>query len=394
MGGIAKTQLAVKLPLDTQVDIHAIRQEAELWSRAGNHPHVLPIFEADIYDGQIVIVSEYAPDGSLAAWLVRHGGAAPSLEAACQVIVGVLAGLEHLHVRGIIHRDLKPANILLQSGTPRLADFGLARLRSTDAQSSLPAGTPIYMAPEAFDGKRTAQTDIWAAGVVLYQLLAGRPPFATGELTSLVWSIMSKEPDPLPSSVPAPLREVVQRALEKNAARRYPSAADMRSSVRDAMRAREGTTLENELALRLSVMTIAITGSMHADRCRAANRVRTLAKPYCGPNTTWYCGANGNVDEAAGEFLLSEGQRVVAIGYGAYDISHPMRALLQRYDAPFVDAQKENVPDVPGAPSHRDVFFSTKTDLVIMVWDGKSYGIARLSDWLRRQGRDHLIGYV
>lgn len=129
---ISTTRFALKLPIDAEIDIDAVKQEAAVWVRASGHPNVLPIIEADVYDGQIVIVSEYAPDGSLAEWLKRHEGKGPSIGAAVEMVSGILAGLEHLHARQIIHRDLKPANILLQGEIPRLADFGISRvLRST-----------------------------------------------------------------------------------------------------------------------------------------------------------------------------------------------------------------------------------------------------------------------
>jgi serine/threonine protein kinase len=172
---IAKSRLAVKLPMHPTVDLEAVRKEAELWVRAGNHPNVLPLFEANVYDAQVVIVSEYAPDGSLKHWLGKHGGKAPSFESAVDMVMGILGGLEHLHVRGIVHRDLKPANVLMQGECPRIADFGLARLIDTSATVSLAAGTPAYMAPEAFDGQRSVQTDLWSVGVILYQLLGGNP---------------------------------------------------------------------------------------------------------------------------------------------------------------------------------------------------------------------------
>src|SRR5688572_20892049 len=118
------TKVAVKLPLDEQVNHEVIKQEAELWERASGHPNVLPIIDADEYDGQIVIVSEYAPDGSLELFLEKTSGMLPR-ENAVELTIGILSGLEFLHSRQIIHRDVKPANILLQGGIPRLTDFGI-----------------------------------------------------------------------------------------------------------------------------------------------------------------------------------------------------------------------------------------------------------------------------
>ena len=109
------TKVAVKLPLGEQIDVDAIRNEAVVWERASGHPNVLPIIEADEYDGQIVIVSEYAPDGSMAQLLQREGPL--PLKRSMDMTIGILSGLEFLHSKDIIHRDLKPANILLQGET-------------------------------------------------------------------------------------------------------------------------------------------------------------------------------------------------------------------------------------------------------------------------------------
>ncbi|MGQ9895987.1 MAG: serine/threonine-protein kinase [Acidobacteriota bacterium] len=181
--------------------LEAIRKEASVWAQASGHPNVLPLIEADIYGGQVVIVSEYAPDGSLADWLARKGGVV-SLSEASKVVDGILAGLEHLHARHIVHRDLKPANILLQGEPPRLGDFGIARvLRATSHTGSI-AGTPAYMPPEAFDGIRTEQGDLWAAGVVFQQLITGGLPFPQLDFTSLMAAIVTREPVPLPPDFP------------------------------------------------------------------------------------------------------------------------------------------------------------------------------------------------
>ncbi len=391
---IAKSLLAVKLPLHAAVDLNAVRKEAEVWVRAGNHPNVLPLFEANIYDGQVVIVSEYAPDGCLKQWLGKYGGKAPSFDVAVDMAMAVLAGLEHLHVRGIVHRDLKPANVLMQGVCPRIADFGLARVLDPGATVSLAAGTPAYMAPEAFDGQRSVQTDLWAAGVLLYQMLGGSLPFPSGDLMRLMKAIATDPPAPLAETVPSALRQMVFGALDKDPQSRFRSAADMRAALRDTLRQLETRTTPAHVSRSRGARTVAVTGSMQADPRRTAHRVQTLLTPYCGDQTTWYCGTVGTVDECAAGFLLGEGQRVVAVGYGAGDITPAMSALLARHGAPFVDAQNEQVPRVQNAPSRRDVFFSTKADLVVLFWDGVSPGTAELLTWLRQQGKDYVVGFV
>ncbi len=230
------TKVAVKLPLDEQVDHEAIKQEATLWEQASGHPNILPIIDADEYDGQIVIVSEYAPDGSLEQWLKTHGKM--SVERAIETTIKILDGLEFLHSRNIIHRDLKPANILLQGDTPRLADFGISRaLRTTaSSQSSNVSGTFAYMPPEGFDGKRSVQTDVWSVGVNLYQFLTGTLPFPNKEPSALIAAIMMREFEPLPPDVPQNLQNVIAKALAKQPENRYASAAAMREDLRRILR--------------------------------------------------------------------------------------------------------------------------------------------------------------
>jgi len=233
---IATTRFALKLARDEEIDLAAFKQEAAIWVEASGHPNVVPLIEADIYDGQVVLVSEYVPGGSLEDWLARRAGRAPSVESACEMTDGILAGLAHLHERRIIHRDLKPDNILLRGETPCLADFGIARLLRSGSYSANVSGTLAYMAPEAFDGKRNERTDIWSVGVILYQMLAGRLPHTQQDMTALIGAIVRLDPPPLPYSVPEAVRRVVARALERDPSRRYASAAEMRRDLRQAMR--------------------------------------------------------------------------------------------------------------------------------------------------------------
>jgi len=230
------TKVAVKLPHDEQIDHETIKQEAQLWEQASGHPNILPIIDADEYDGQIVIVSEYAPDGSLDEWLKRNGKM--PIEKAVEMTIKILDGLEFLHSRKIIHRDLKPANILLQGDTPRLADFGISRaLRTTaSSQSSNVSGTFAYMPPEGFDGKRSVQTDVWSVGVNLYQFLTGTLPFPQKEPSALIAAIMMREFEPLPADVPQNLQNVIAKALAKQPENRYASASEMREDLRRILR--------------------------------------------------------------------------------------------------------------------------------------------------------------
>jgi formylglycine-generating enzyme required for sulfatase activity/serine/threonine protein kinase len=144
--------------------------------------------------------------------------------------------LEHLHSRHIIHRDLKPGNILLQGTTPRLVDFGLSRLMKNSAQSATVSGTLTYMPPEAFSGSRVYQTDIWSAGVILFEMLTGKLPFSKDTQPELILAILHQEPAPLPNTLPERIREVVQKSLSKSLDQRYQTAAQMKADLELAWR--------------------------------------------------------------------------------------------------------------------------------------------------------------
>lgn len=226
-------RVAVKLPLDEQVDHDAVKQEATLWEHASGHPNILPIIDADEYDGQIVIVSEYAPDGSLADKLKSEGKF--PFKQAVEVTIGILDGLQFLHSKRIIHRDIKPQNILLQGNTPRLADFGISRAMQTTAINSTIIGTDAYMSPEAFDGKRNVQTDIWSVGVVLYELLSGNLPFSQQSPSERMFAILTKDFAPLPDDFPQSLRNILNKALAKQPENRYQTASQMRDDLQAAL---------------------------------------------------------------------------------------------------------------------------------------------------------------
>jgi serine/threonine-protein kinase len=229
---ITTHKVALKLPNEEDVDLEAIRQEADVWENVKGHPNILPIIKADIYEGQIYIASEYAPDRSLSEWLKDHGGKAPTVETAVEMTKGILAGLEHLHSKGVIHRDLKPANILLQADTPRIADFGIERLAksASTTNSQMSAGTPSYMAPECFYSVRSEQTDIWAIGVMFHKLLSGKLPFAHPDQVSVMNSILNGEPN-IDPEIPAELQKIIRKALQKDTALRYQTAAEFRQDL-------------------------------------------------------------------------------------------------------------------------------------------------------------------
>lgn len=222
-------KVAIKLPRNDQIDLQAVKDEIFNWTLSGKHKNILPIIECETFGNQIAIISEFAPDGSLQDLLKKYGSF--SVTDAVEITIGILDGLAHLHNRKIIHRDLKPDNVLFQGRVPRLTDFGISRAMTIGSQSQTVSGTLAYMAPESFDGKRNAQTDIWAVGVILYQLLTGSLPFPQKEMIELVGALAMKEPEPLPNSIPLELQNIVSMALAKTPIIRYKKATEMRQDL-------------------------------------------------------------------------------------------------------------------------------------------------------------------
>ncbi len=229
------TQVALKMPLIAENDVETMKQEAALWLQASGHPNIVPVLDADIYDGQVVIASEFIAGGSLHDQMETTSGKAPSVEEAVTVTNGILGGLDYLHRVGLTHRDLKPENVLLQDGVPRLTDFGLARVLKTAAQTGTISGTPRYMAPETFSGSYSVASDLWAVGVILQELLTGSHPFPTQDMMALIVAIQGQEPTPLPATIPERLRTIVTRLLAKSPSDRYGSASGAREALQNSL---------------------------------------------------------------------------------------------------------------------------------------------------------------
>src|SRR5690348_896242 len=177
-------------------------------------------------DGQLFIVMAYCEGETLGA-LLRRGPLQPvrAIALACQVA----RGLEHAHAHGIIHRDIKPSNVILApDGVARIVDFGLARrFTPLETQSGMMGGTLSYMSPEQVAGAPAdARSDIWSLGVMLYEMISGRLPFAQPSAGSTVLAILHAAPAPL-ESVSEGLELVIYRALAKTPGARYQSCAEL-----------------------------------------------------------------------------------------------------------------------------------------------------------------------
>jgi tRNA A-37 threonylcarbamoyl transferase component Bud32 len=207
------------------------RREAELVAQV-EHPHIVGVFDVGAHEGRPYIAMEYLDGESLAKRLAREG----TLPVATTVdlTLAVMSAVATVHARGIVHRDLKPDNLFLArlstgETQPKLLDFGIAKVREAGLTlTGAVMGTPLYMSPEQAQGSKgvDAASDQWALGVIVFECLTGRAPFAGDSLLELLVAITS---GPIPRlcaadpSLPPALDAAVARALERRATARWPS---------------------------------------------------------------------------------------------------------------------------------------------------------------------------
>jgi len=215
-----------------------------------NHPHICTLHDVGTQNGSHFLVMEYLEGETLSQRLTK--GPLP-LEEALKVAVAIADALDKAHSNGVTHRDLKPGNVMLTQSGAKLLDFGLAKLRlqaqtqtspssvtsmPTSADTTTPGtilGTMQYMAPEQLEGQEAdARTDIFAFGVLLYEMLSGKKAFAGRSQALLIAAIMSVDPEPLSKtqSIPPALDYVVKRCMAKDPERRIQTALDLVSQLR------------------------------------------------------------------------------------------------------------------------------------------------------------------
>ncbi len=205
-----------------------------------NHPHICTIYEAGEADERAYIAME-AIDGRALDRLIEADGL--PAETAIRYGIQLADALDAAHARGVVHRDLKCANVVITSdGRVKVLDFGLARrlgavagdserTRTVTASQTL-VGTPRYLAPEVLRGAEAdARSDLWALGIVLYEMASGRGPFHGASMIELGAAILHEPPAPLPRHVPRGLAAIIERCLAKDPARRYRSAGEARAAL-------------------------------------------------------------------------------------------------------------------------------------------------------------------
>jgi eukaryotic-like serine/threonine-protein kinase len=259
-GGMAQVFRGQDTTLDRQVAIKILapqfardpsfverfRREAQAAARL-NHPNIVNVYDTGVDGDTNYIVMEYVEGRTLAEYLTRGGTLAP--RKAAEIAEKVAEALAAAHAQGVIHRDIKPANIMVtRDGRVKVMDFGIARLVAgpdTVEQTAAVLGTAAYLSPEQAQGQTVdARSDLYSLGIVLYEMVTGKPPFTGDSAMAVAYKHVQETPLPpssLNADVPPRLDAVVMRALAKNPANRYQSAGEFRD---DLMRVIGGQEVE------------------------------------------------------------------------------------------------------------------------------------------------------
>ena len=225
-------------------------REAKLMAKL-EHPHCVSVIDFGIVEDKPYLVMELVRGKSLHEVIVKEGPL--PMRRAADIARQILAGLAHAHDLGIVHRDIKPANIMVSPKEAlgdhvQILDFGLARLRESSSMltTGVAVGTPSYMAPEQCSGASAdVRVDLYAVGVVLFEMLSGKKPFVAKDPLEIVKLQLTQIPPRVRTLVPdvsLALDAVVARALEKDPAKRYGSAVEMAAAIDAAAPMRAAST--------------------------------------------------------------------------------------------------------------------------------------------------------
>ena len=248
------------------------QREAQAAGRL-NHPNVVAVYDfGEDADGTAFIAMEYVEGKELKDYFDSQERF--SLEEIVRLMRELLGALGHAHSHGIVHRDIKPANIfILKNGQAKVGDFGIARIESSNlTQAGSVLGTPAYMSPEQFMGQRVdGRSDLFSAGVILYQFLSGEKPFA-GQLTTIMHKVLKEDPiapSELNVQIPLVFDAVVRKAMAKRPDERFQTAQEFIDALQAA--------LEKRTPVVDSDATLVSTGSSDATLVASAPQDATLA---------------------------------------------------------------------------------------------------------------------
>jgi len=201
------------------------------------HPNIVTIYELGMFEGSLYIAMELVEGMDLGQ--AMHPPDRLTLEQKVRMVADICRGLDFAHKQGIIHRDVKPANVrVTREGTVKILDFGIARLEDSEMTSTGQVlGTPSYISPEVLKGARVDhRADMWATGIILFEMLSGKRPFEAETIPSLVYKVIHEPlPDFDPRGAPDAVVAVARRALDKNPSARFADMAEMARALLSAI---------------------------------------------------------------------------------------------------------------------------------------------------------------
>ncbi len=258
------------------------RREAQAAGRL-THPNVVAVYELGEDAGTTFIAMEFVKGRSLKEYLEQHTRfTTPQL---ARIMTELLAALDYSHRNGVVHRDIKPANVMiLEDGTVKVADFGIARIEQSNlTQTGMILGTPSYMSPEQFMGQTVdGRSDLFSAGVILYELLTGEKPFS-GSATTIMHKVLQEEPLPpstLNVQVPRPFDGVVKRALAKRPDERFQTAREFAEAIKAAVEGRAAPVATDATVVGTATMTKrAAQGPIDIKTDPTQSTIRTVRQP-------------------------------------------------------------------------------------------------------------------
>lgn len=275
-------QVAIKVPHQQTADLAELLKEPRLLATL-DHPNIVNVITAEKRDSLFYIVMEYVEGESLEEVLKREK--LLDTRRTYEITAQLCKGIDYAHSHSIIHRDLRPANILInRRGEAKIADFGTSRLLENIPYAKTRIGSPPYMAPEHLKGRAVFQSDIYAVGVTMYEMLTGTVPLFDinlGKLEKLVAEGKITPPKLRNSAIPREVSEVVMKALAKNVSERYQRASDLLYDLEKYFGTSERKREMDDIRSRLRARE---EGTRDAPcwNCGKALSRRTQNCPHCG----------------------------------------------------------------------------------------------------------------
>lgn len=327
-GGMGEVFLALDTELERRVALKVLPQifagdetrvsrfirEAKAAS-ALNHPNIITIYEILNFDGSYLIATEFIEGETLRS---RQRRAPLTLPEVVDVAAQVSAALSAAHSAGIIHRDIKPENIMLRSdGLVKVLDFGLAKLaekQNINAKTTAPArtavtdpgivmGTVSYMSPEQVRSVADidSRADIWSLGVVIYETVSGKLPFAGGTTSDVIASILKSEPRPLPGHYPPELERIVEKTLQKERPQRYQTTGELILDLKSLGRELENSSWPDHVIYErenrsTGAVPYQITQNLRVQRFSLLHLLSVLAVVVTLLGGTWWFFARGRTN--------------------------------------------------------------------------------------------------